>query len=192
MDLVPLDNTRERYGTVAVAFHWLAAILIAGLLGLGLYMAGLPDAGFDRKKIVLIIYHKEFGILVLMLALARLAWRLRGPMPALEPAPDWQKVVARFVHLCLYALMFALPVTGWLMSSASALPVSFFGLGYLPDLLPRDDYLFRAFLAMHKWLAWSLIAFLAAHAGAALWHHVVNRDATLRKMLPAATRGGGG
>lgn len=179
-----LDNTRERYGPVAVAFHWLVAVLVVGLLALGLYMARLPDAGFDKKKIVLILYHKEYGILVLLLVAARIAWRSRGPLPWLEKAPAWQKLAARFVHLWLYALLIALPLTGWLMSSAASLPVSFFGLGYLPDLLPHDDYLFHAFIAIHKWLAYTLIALLAVHAGAALWHHYVKRDATLKKMLP--------
>ena len=177
-----IDNSPERYGTVAVAFHWLVALLLAGLVALGLYMVSLPDAGFDKRKIVLILYHKEFGILVLLLALARLAWRLRGPMPRLEPAPGWQKVAARFVHLWLYALTIVLPLTGWVMSSAAALPVSFFGFGFLPDMVAYDEYLFRAFRVMHKWLAYGLIAVVAVHAGAALWHHFVTRDATLRKM----------
>jgi cytochrome b561 len=179
-----LDNSRERYGLVAVVFHWLMALLVLGLLALGLYMTALPDVGFDKKKITLIVWHKEYGVLVLVLVAARIAWRFRGPLPHLEPAPDWQKIAARFVHLCLYASMIALPVTGWLMSSASALPVSFFGLANLPDLLPRDDWLFRGFLAIHKWLAYGLMALLALHAGAALWHHFVDRDATLKKMLP--------
>ena len=179
-----IENTRERYGSVAVALHWLVAVLVAGLLALGLYMARLPDAGFDRKKIVLIVSHKEYGVLVLLLVAARIAWRWLEPLPDLEAAPDWQKIAARFVHLWLYALLLALPITGWIMSSAAATPVSFFGLGYLPDLLPRDDYLFRAFIAIHKWLAYALIALLAAHVGAALWHHFVQRDRTLRKMLP--------
>ena len=178
----PLDNSPERYGTVAVAFHWLVAALLAGLVALGLYMVSLPDAGYDKRKIVLILYHKEFGVLVLLLALARFAWRLRGPMPRLEPAPAWQKIAARFVHLWLYALMIVLPLTGWIMSSATSLPVSFFGLGFLPDLVPHDEYLFRAFRILHKWLAYGLIAVVAVHAGAALWHHFVARDATLRKM----------
>jgi cytochrome b561 len=98
-----IENTRERYGTVAVSFHWLVALLVVVLLALGLYMARLPDAGFDKKKIVLIIYHKEYGVLVLLLVLARIAWRWRGPLPYLETAPDWQKLAARFVHLWLYA-----------------------------------------------------------------------------------------
>ena len=188
-DVQPLDNTSDRYGTIAVTFHWIMAILVVGLLCLGLYMVQLPDAGFDKRKIVLIIYHKEYGIVVLLLVLARIAWRIRGPLPRLEEAvPDWQKFAARLAHLWLYAFMIALPITGWLMSSAAALPVPFFGLGYLPDLLPRDDYLFRAFLAIHKWLAYALIGLLALHIGAAVWHHLVERDDTLRKMLPPPVR----
>lgn len=179
-----LANTRERYGSIAVAFHWLVALLVVGLVALGLYMVRLPDVGFDKKKITLILWHKEYGVLVLMLVAARVAWRWMNALPHLEPAADWQKLAARFVHLWLYALLVALPITGWLMSSASALPVSFFGVGYLPDLVARDDMLFRVFIAMHKWLAYALIALLAVHAGAALWHHFVERDATLKKMLP--------
>jgi cytochrome b561 len=188
MRLQGLHNTRERYGSVAVAFHWIVAAAVVALLALGLYMARLPDAGFDKTKIVLVLYHKEYGILVLLMVAARLAWRLLQPLPWLAPAPAWQKVSARFVHLCLYGLLVALPVTGWLMSSAAALPVPFFKLGFLPDLIPRDDRLFHAFLAMHKWLAYGLIALLAVHAGAALWHHFVTRDDTLRKMSPGAPR----
>jgi cytochrome b561 len=184
-----LDNTPERYGSIAVALHWLAAVLIFGLLVLGLYMVALPDAGYDKTKIVLFIYHKEFGLLVFFMALVRLVWRWRRPLPHLEPAPDWQKVAARFTHLGLYALMLALPLTGWLMSSAAAMPVSFFGLGYVPDLLPRDDLLFHAFIAMHHWLAYALIAALVAHVGAALWHALITRDATLDKMLPPRSGG---
>ena len=183
--MTTIDNTAERYGPVAIALHWLIAILIVGLLALGLYMSRLPDVAFDKRKVTLVIWHKEYGMLVLLLACARLAWRLRAVLPRLEPAlPDWQKIVARFVHLCMYALMFALPMTGWIMSSADAIPVSFFGLGFLPDLVPRDDFLFRAFLWLHKWLAYAMIAALAAHAGAALWHHFAARDDTLRRMLP--------
>lgn len=180
-----LDNTDERYGTIAIAFHWLVAILIVGLLALGLYMVRLPDVGFDKRKITLVLWHKEYGMLVLVLAFARVVWRVRAVLPRLEPAlPDWQKIAARFVHLCMYALMFALPLTGWLMSSADAIPVSFFGLGFLPDLVPKDDFLFRALLKIHRWLAYTMMAALAAHAGAALWHHFGEGDETLRRMLP--------
>jgi cytochrome b561 len=174
----------QRYGAVAVALHWLMAIVLTVLVAFGLYMASLPDVGFDTKKIVLILYHKQIGMFALALALLRVAWRTGHALPPLvETLAEWQKVAARLVHLCLYALIFALPVTGWLMSSAAGFPVSLFGLFDLPDLVAKDDYLFQAFAQAHKWLGYALIALTAVHAGAALTHHFINKDETLKKML---------
>lgn len=180
-----IRNSEDRFGTVAILLHWLMAFLIIGLVVLGLYMVRLPDAGFDTKKITLILFHKEVGVLVLVLFAIRLAWRITQVLPLLEEGlPDWQKIAARFVHLCFYALMFALPVSGLLMSSAAGIPVSFFGLFMLPDLLPHDEYLFQKLIEIHKWLAYGLILLLFIHAGAALQHHLWFKDDTLRKMLP--------
>ncbi len=177
-------NTAQRYGAVAIALHWLMAGLLLALVALGLYMVTLPDAGFDRKKITLILVHKEYGILALALAALRLAWRVGNVLPALvEHLPDWQKVIARFVHLCFYGLMFALPVSGWLMSSAAAIPVYCFGVS-LPDFIGPDDHSFRALIAIHKWLSYALIGCILLHAGAALRHHFMLKDDTLKKMLP--------
>jgi cytochrome b561 len=181
---VRIQNTEERYGVAAIGFHWMMAVLLVSLLALGLYMVRLPDAGFDTLKIWLILYHKSLGMLALALATLRLGWRVTNALPRLvEDLPDWQKVVARFVHLTFYALMFALPISGWLMSSASGFPVSFLGLFELPDLIRRDDYLFQVFVAVHKCLAYTLAALIVIHAGAALRHHVIFRDDTLRRML---------
>lgn len=180
-----IRNSEDRFGTVAILLHWLMAFLIIGLVVLGLYMVRLPDAGFDTKKITLILFHKEVGVLVLVLFAIRLAWRITQVLPLLEEGlPDWQKIAARFVHLSFYALMFALPVSGLLMSSAAGIPVSFFGLFMLPDLLPHDEYLFQKLIEIHKWLAYGLILLLFIHAGAALQHHLWFKDDTLRKMLP--------
>jgi cytochrome b561 len=183
--MTPIQNTEDRFGAVAMLLHWSMAVLIIGLAALGLYMAALPDVGFDTKKIVLILYHKEIGLSVLVLLKVRLAWRLTQILPQLvEHLPDWQKIAARFVHLSFYALMFALPLTGWLMSSAAGIPVSFFGLFTLPDFLPPDDYLFQRLIDIHKWLGYLLIFFIFVHVGAALMHHFVLKDDTLRRMLP--------
>jgi cytochrome b561 len=177
-------NTGERYGAVAIALHWAMTLLLLALIGLGWYLVRLPDVGYDTRKIYLILTHKELGILALTLALARLAWRVGQALPALtETLPDWQKVAARLVHLCLYALMFALPVTGWLMSSAAGFPVSLLDLFDLPDLVAKDDYFFQMFVQAHKWSGYALIALTVVHAGAALTHHFVNKDETLMKML---------
>ena len=161
------------------------AILIIALAGLGLYMVTLPDVGFDTKKMTLILYHKEFGLLVLALVVVRLGWRLTNKLPQLVAhLPDWQKIAARFVHLSFYALMFALPISGWLMSSAAAIPVSLFGLFTLPDFVPHDEYLFQRLIEIHKWLGYGLIFFTFVHVGAALRHHFVFEDDTLRRILP--------
>jgi cytochrome b561 len=183
--MTPIQNTEDRYGAVAILLHWLMAILIIGLVGLGLYMVRLPDVGFNTKKITLILYHKEVGLLVLILLAVRLSWRLTQVLPLLVAhLPDWQKIAARFVHLSFYSLMFALPMTGWLMSSAAGIPVSFFGLFMLPDFLPHDDYLFQRLIDIHKWFGYVLILLIFVHMGAALRHHFVFKDDTLRKMLP--------
>ncbi|GAB3465042.1 cytochrome b [Massilia terrae] len=183
--MAPIRNTEDRYGSVAILLHWLMAFLMIGLVALGLYMVRLPDVGFDTKKITLILLHKEFGLLVLLLFAVRLAWRITQILPQLVAhLPDWQKVAARFVHLCFYALMFALPVSGWLMSSAAGIPVSFFGLFLLPDFLPHDEYLFQRLIGIHKWFAYGLILLIFVHVGAALRHHFLFKDDTVRKMLP--------
>ena len=180
-------NSENRYGAVAVALHWLMATLLLALVALGLYMVRLPDVGFDTAKIRLILYHKEMGVLAFALAMLRLAWRVTNVLPRLvENLPDWQKFAARFVHLCFYGLMLALPITGWLMSSATAIPVSFLGWFDLPDLVPYDESLFHLLIAIHDVLGWAFLVLFIVHAGAALGHHLFFKDETLRKMLPAA------
>jgi len=179
------DNTIRRYGAIAILLHWAMALLLVGLVAMGLYMTRLPDAGFDKTKILLIMYHKEFGILALGLVGVRWGWRFGNVKPGLVDMPEWQKVAARFVHLCFYAFMIALPLSGWLMSSAAGFPVSFFGLFFLPDLVDYNERQFQFFLALHRFLGWALIPLIAVHVGAALAHHFIHRDESLRKMLPA-------
>jgi cytochrome b561 len=183
--MTPLENSEDRYGAVALLFHWSMALLVIGLAALGLYMVTLPDVGFDTEKVTLVLYHKEFGVLALVLLAPRLSWRVTHILPRLvETLPDWQKVAARFVHLALYGLLFALPMSGCLMSSAAGIPVSFFGLFMLPDFAHRDAELFQRCAALHQWLGYVLVLLIFVHAGAALRHHFAFRDDTLRKMLP--------
>ena len=178
-----LANTSARYGALAIVLHWTMAGLLLVLVGVGLYMGTLPDVGFDREKITLILVHKAVGMLVLWLVLLRLAWRVGNVLPRLvEGMPMWQQVAARFVHLCLYALMLALPLTGWLMSSAGGYPVSFFGWFELPDLVPQNEAMFHFWITVHHWLAYTLMLLVALHVAAALQHHWVDRDDTLLRM----------
>jgi cytochrome b561 len=184
-----IQNSASRYGAVSIAFHWLMALLLTALVVLGLYMTALPDVGFNTWKIRLILYHKELGMAALVLVALRFLWRLANALPRLvEALPDWQKVLARFVHLCFYGLMFALPLSGWLMSSAAGIPVSMLGSFTLPDLVEYDDRLFQTLIEVHKWLGYALIVCMIAHIGAATRHHFFLKDDTLRKMLPPRVR----
>ena len=182
--MIPLANTQHHYGATAIALHWLMAALIITLVLLGIYMVRLPDVGFDAKKIILILVHKQMGMLALALGAVRLAWRQLNPLPSLAATlPEWQQVAAIFVHLCFYALIIALPISGWVMSSAAGIPVSFLGLFTLPDLVPYDEYLFEQLRQIHDWLGYLMAACIGIHAVAALRHHFLLRDETLRKML---------
>lgn len=179
-----LANSPQHYGAVAIALHWGLAVLLCALLGLGWFMVALPDAGFDTRKVMLILYHKQIGLAAFVGGLVRLGWRLANPLPALAAGTGyWQAVAARFVHLAFYGLMLAMPVSGWLMSSAAAIPVSWFGWFDLPDAVAPNEALFRRLLEVHRWLGWALAALLAVHAGAALAHHFLRRDDTLRRMV---------
>lgn len=178
-------NTPQRYGTVAIALHWAMAALLLVLTAMGLYMVRLPEAGFDTVKITVILVHKALGMLALLAVLLRLAWRLRSRLPQLaDGLPMWQQVAARLAHLVFYALMVALPLTGWLMSSAGGYPVPIFHFFNMPDLVGVNEWMFRVYIAVHRWLAYALVVLSVLHAAAAWHHHVGLRDDTLRRMLP--------
>ena len=122
----------------------------------------------------------------LFAVMLRLLWRWGNPLPRLvDGLPQWQQVAARFVHLAFYAQMFAVPVTGWLMSSAGGYPLPFFGLFEVPDLVATNEFMFRLWIAVHRWLAYALALFLGLHAGAALHHHFSLRDDAAPPCCPA-------
>lgn len=137
-------STPLRYGDIAIIFHWLIALLIIGLLVIGKYMTGLEEN--DPVRYELTQWHKSFGIAVLLLSVSRLAWRFTHKPPP-EPAslPRWQKHVSGLVHLALYALMLALPITGWIMVSASPLNIDtvLFGVIPWPHLPPSLTFRIR-------------------------------------------------
>jgi cytochrome b561 len=183
--MIPIENTDHRYGAVAILFHWTMALLVVGLAALGLYMVTLPDVGFNTKKVILVLCHKEFGVLSFVLLAIRLSWRVTRILPQLVVhLPEWQKIAAQFVHLSFYGLLFALPMSGCMMSSAAGIPVSFLGLFMVTDFVHRDADLFQQYMVIHKVLGYVLILFICAHAGAALRHHFVFKNDTLRRMLP--------
>jgi cytochrome b561 len=174
-----LFNTNQSYGTLTIFLHWLMAILVIGMICVGLYMVSLPLSTF---KFTLYGWHKAFGFLVLGLVIARLLWRLCNIIPSLS-IPQWEKRTALSVHWILYGFMFALPITGWLLTSAAGFPVSFFGLFIIPNLLAPDDQLRVLFESIHHYLGFALIAIIALHTAAALKHHLIDKDDILRRML---------
>jgi cytochrome b561 len=160
------------------------ATIIIALIILGLYMVALPDAGFNLQKITLILWHKEIGMIALALAALRLMWRLGNIVPRLSPqTPGWQKIAARVVHLSFYGFMFALPISGWLMSLAGGFPVTLFRIIPLPNLIQPNINELQMYIAIHKWLAYGLMLTIGLHISAALFHHFVYKDDTLRRML---------
>lgn len=174
-------SAETRYRGPAILAHWLMAALILALLPLGFYMQGLP---LSPAKLQLYAWHKWAGMTVLLLAVLRLAWRLTHRPPPPLPGPAWQLQIAALTHALLYLLLFAVPLAGWLMSSAKGFPVVWFGLLPLPDLVGRDEALGRLFQIAHQGLAWGMAVLVLLHLAAALKHHWVDRDGTLARMLP--------
>ncbi|AMP89703.1 cytochrome b [Legionella pneumophila] len=174
-----IRNTSTKFGLVMIFFHWIMAVLIIGLLGVGLYMVRLP---FSLEKLKLYGWHKEYGFLVLFLAFFRLIWRLTNQLPELA-IPLLEKITARSMHWAFYFFMFAMPISGWLITSAAGLPASFFGLFVLPNLVSSDESNRILFQWIHECLGYALITAIFLHTAAALKHHFINRDDILRRML---------
>jgi len=172
----------DGYALPARLLHWLSALLVLGLIGLGLWMVALP---LGLTKLYAYAWHKWIGLTVLVLTLLRLAWRTWRPPPALPgTVTAWERAIAPWSHGLLLVLLVALPVSGWLMSSAGGVKVIWFGVLEMPDLVGRDLALFERLRTLHHWLAWSLMALLAIHLAAVVRHDVLRRDGIFRRMAP--------
>ena len=183
-----LKNT-DRWGATSQLLHWTIAVLILSIGAVGLVMGELPRS---PKWFWVYTLHKSLGLTVLALVLVRIAWRLyAGAPPPVEGTPRWQARLASLTHGAIYVLILAMPLSGWLYDSASGLrPFRWFGLAEVPKLSPPHEALADAMHETHELLFWVLIALVIGHAGAALYHHFVRRDATLARMLPRRWRAG--
>ncbi|MDE2196098.1 MAG: cytochrome b [Gammaproteobacteria bacterium] len=181
---IPLRNTPERYGIVAQALHWLIAALVAVQFVLGVKAHGLP---LGLERLILLARHKSLGLTLFALVMLRLAWRMYSPPPPWSSQAPL-RTAARLSHGLLYALLLAMPIAGWLLSSASNLTVSWFGLFSLPDLVAPDRRLAHWLLLTHQTMAWLLLAVVVIHTGAAFWHHRILKDNVLTRMLPFTRR----
>lgn len=189
-----IGNSSDSWGWLARTFHWVMAILILGMLAFGFYLAFAFGPG-DITKLDLVQTHKSFGFVVFVLACLRLIWRAVQPSPELPAAtPAALRRTASASHLLLYALMFAMPLSGWLAASASPLndpdayPMQIrnmvFGLFEMPDPYPQGSYeLSGLFMAIHFWCALALCGVLALHVAGAMKHALVDRDGVFRRMV---------
>lgn len=178
---MPLRSDTTRWSTVAKTFHWVMALLILGNGAFAFWMDGLKPS---MHKIDMFALHKSFGLTVLALFLLRVLWRAIDRRPPDMPAPRWQQLAAHAVHGVLYLLIAAIPLTGWAFNSAHGFPLQYFKQFNLPALVEKNPALSDTLGTVHVWLFWLLLAVLVAHVGGALKHHVLDRDDTLRRMLP--------
>ena len=173
-----------RYTKTAKGLHWLMAVLFFGMLGLGFYMQGLP---LSPDKLKLYSWHKWVGVTVFLLALFRIAWRVTHQPPPLPGSmPRLIQIAAHAGHHMLYMLMFLIPLSGWLMSSAKGFQTVWFGILPIPDLIEKNKLLGDLLQTVHVSLNYLFIAVLIGHIGAALKHHFIDKDDILTRMLPGS------
>jgi len=182
---MPIKNLADRWGGVSITLHWLTALMIVGLVVVGLLMQELANS---PTKIQIYGLHKSIGLTVLALTVLRLLWRLFAGVPAPVPGtPRWQLWAANASHGALYLILLAMPLSGWLYNSASGFPLKWFGLFSLPKLSGYDAQVKAFALDAHETLFLLLAAIVTVHALAALKHHYRDRDRTLVRMLPLIT-----
>jgi cytochrome b561 len=194
---VAAPTGQRGYSGLAIALHWVIALLILGNLAGGFVAHELMESatGADRGQgLRLIQMHKSVGLTILILSVVRLAIRLQAGVPALPVhMTATERALARIAHGGFYALMLAIPVAGWLMVSASpsASPLRWFGLFSWPLLpVPMSIGLSEAAAEAHELLALGMLALLALHVAGALKHHVLDHDDVLTRMLPLVRRKG--
>lgn len=173
----------NHYTSPAKVLHWLMALLFFGLLALGFYMHDLP---LSPQKLQLYAWHKWAGVTVFLLVWCRLFWRVTHRPPSLpENMPKLMQLAAHGGHLMLYILMIAIPLSGWLMSSAKGFQTVWFGVLPIPDLIGKNKELGDLLKEVHEVLNLIFIATIVGHVGAALKHHYIDKDDILKRMLPA-------
>jgi len=179
---MPLKNTANEWGSISKALHWLVVALILAMAWIGLTMGDLPNG---PDKIATYALHKSIGISILALVVLRLGWRLYAGAPhAVAGTPGWQERIAALTHWALYVLLLAMPISGWVLNSSSGFPLQWFGLVNLPAIAGKNPDLHERAEQAHELMFWILVTLVVAHAAAAFYHHLFQRDATLARMLP--------
>lgn len=177
-----IRNTSDRYGLVAVFIHWLVALVVVGLFLLGYWMVDLTYYHDWYKRAPDI--HRAVGILLFGLMLFRVLWRAASSGPAPLPEHDRREVIgAHVAHALLYLLLFVAMISGYLISTADGSSISVFGWFEVPSVTGQVKGLEDTAGAVHYWSTWAIVVLAALHAGAAIKHHLIDRDRTLKRML---------
>jgi cytochrome b561 len=174
-----MRNTENHWGWPSKLLHWLTAILIFIQIPLGFYAEELK---LSPLKLDLFVWHKSIGMLVLLLAILRLLWRINGTIPKTPDASQLQRRLSQLAHALLYSLMIALPISGWIITSAANIPTKLFWLIKLPAITGPDEALKSMASEVHEICVTMLIIILVVHIGAALRHHFILRDSILKRM----------
>ena len=177
-----IRNSADRYGAVAQLLHWLIVALLIVQVTTALLADDMP---LGLQKLAMLARHKSFGMTILALAALRVIWRFTNPVPVLPTTlKPYERRLARGTHFLLYALLFAMPISGWIMSVAHNYPVSWFHLFTWPNPVTPDKALAEIMEGVHESLAYTLGAVVTLHVLAALKHQFVLKDDVLKRMLP--------
>jgi cytochrome b561 len=175
-----MDGT-PAYTPVARTLHWLTAMLVIGLITVGIWMHMLESGPLQDRLYNL---HRSTGVLLLPLVIIRLLYRwTHPPLPLPEDVPAFQRLVAEATHWGLYALLIVQPLVGWAATSSYRAPIIVYGLFELPPILAVNQPLSEKLFVLHRWLGFLMAAMVSAHAGAALFHHFIRRDRVLMRMV---------
>ena len=180
-------HTNKSYTSTAKLLHW----LVAGLVVVQFVLANLAERAEDAddavRELALFANHRSVGITILVLIIIRLLWRWQNPVPRLpESIPHWQITASKISHWSLYGILLAMPISGWLMSSAAEASVSWFNLVPLPDVVAPNHELHEIFEEVHELLAKLLFVIASLHILAALKRGLFDKDGVLQRMLPAS------
>lgn len=175
-------NTTNRYGALSIGLHWLMLLLLVAVYA-SIELRELYPKGSDPRE-ALKTWHFMLGLNVLILVVLRIYARLTSPTPKITPEPAaWQTLAAKLVHLALYGLMIGMPLLGWVLLSAAGKPIPFFGIE-LPALVAKNKDLADSLKELHQTIGVLGYYLIGLHAVAALFHHYIQKDDTLTRILP--------
>ena len=186
-----MRDSNTHYGVVSRSLHWLLALLILTQFSLVFVFTWVaPEHGGDHRHVhqaaslheTVMMLHNSIGVLILLFGLVLLAWRLTQPKPSLQADPVWQRLLARFVHLVIYAIVIAQPIFGVLMVTSHGQPIPFFGLFSIPAFITLGEQA-ATLGALHAFTGWWIVLIaLGVHVAGSLYHHFIRRDDVLKRI----------